>query len=221
MLYTVGHSNHNQQDFLAMMVSVPCTIIDTRSHPTSNMEQWNGTHMQHWLRPYEWWACLGGWANRHRGLDENLLKQIDKEVNIYAYVHGHFPKQRIAADRRARGDGPEWTNLGLFDFSWFMILPEFLLSADELFTRCHTEDLTIVCCESQWWRCHRSMIADYAVWCGLDAVHLMPRMRQKNKVKFIDGVRHTKHSDVISNRLQRYDPRIIQAWQNWRTKKVK
>lgn len=221
MLYTVGHSNHDQRRFSQLLEAVPgLIVIDTRSHPTSTMEHWRKESMEIWLAGrYEWWPGLGGWTARHLKLPKDTLRLLEKHgVDLAAYAHGVFPKQRIAASRQPGGDEPEWTNTGLYDYSFYTILPEFSEAANRLLERCYREDLAIMCCEAQWWRCHRSLIADYAVWAGLEATHLMPRMRQKNKVKFIDGARQTKHTGVIGNRLERYDPEILAAWGKWRLK---
>ena len=69
-----------------------------------------------------------------------------------------------------------------------------------------------MCCECQWWRCHRSMIADYLAFRKIDCQHIMPHVRQKNKVKFVDGYKLTSHMKVFGNRLERYESEIIDRW---------
>ncbi|MCZ7661468.1 MAG: DUF488 domain-containing protein [Thermoleophilia bacterium] len=89
-------------------------------------------------------------------------------------------------------------------YSLAMAAPEWLEATDELIARAlHGRNLAFMCAEGLWWRCHRSMIADYVVWRGSDVCHLQPQ--------------HTRHSAVLGDRLERYEPRVIQVWEDWRS----
>lgn len=94
---------------------------------------------------------------------------------------------------------PQWFNAGLYDYSLFMALPEFVEAADRLMELSRDVDVAIMCCECLYWACHRSMIADYVVWRGLEVRHLQPRL--------------TSHTKSLGNRLQRYDDFVIKAWE--------
>lgn len=85
-----------------------------------------------------------------------------------------------------------------------MMSPEWLEAADTLAARAfgpRAADLAVMCAETLWWRCHRSLIADYFVWRGLEVVHLQPELN--------------RHSQVIGDRLSRYPPEVIVAWGDW------
>lgn len=198
MIYTIGHSNLTIDDFLTLIEPIS-TIIDIRSHPGSVHPQFRYENISKWLpqtgKCYELNLHLGGWRTVHLP----LAPQFETHgVDIAAYAHQKFPKQRIARDNPSTTT-PTWTNQGLYDYSWYMSLDEFISAASELIQRSHTEDIAIMCCESLWWKCHRSMVSDYIVWAGNDAIHLQPKT--------------TNHSAVLGNRLQRYDKRIINSWQ--------
>lgn len=60
--------------------------------------------------------------------------------------------------------------------------------------------------------CHRSLIADLLAYRGVQSLHIMPRIRQKNRVKFVDGIKVKPHSDCLGNRLQRYEDYTLAAW---------
>lgn len=201
------------------------TVIDVRSHPSSKWDWFEKSAMQTWLPEakvgYEWWPSLGGWDTRH----EALAPQFEsKGVDLHVYAKGKFPKQRIGKKFPDAVESsqlslpmirPKWTNVGLYDYSFFMTLPEFLGGCDRLIERGKTEDLGFMCCEALYFKCHRSMISDYLAFRGIEVQHLQPRMRQKNKVKFVDGHRLLAHSKVIGNRLDRYEPEIISKWKSW------
>ncbi len=78
---------------------------------------------------------------------------------------------------------------------WHMATPEFLAAAGELLLAGRRTDLGILCSESLWWRCHRSMVADFVVYAGGEVVHLQPA--------------RTLHSAAIGDRLARYAPEVL------------
>jgi len=223
MIYSIGHSTLSAGDFLAASAPVS-VILDVRSHPTSRWEQFRKESMEVWLPDggigYEWWPSLGGWTASHMDQAEAM---ISHGVDIACYSRGKFPKHRIALGTREPtpadcaqgtlpGMKPSWTNVGLRDYSFFMSTPEFLGGADELIRRGSKEDVAIMCCECQHWRCHRSMVADYLAYKGVDVHHLMPRFRQKDRVKYLAGSVSTPHSRGLGNRLERYDEYVLRTW---------
>lgn len=214
MIYTIGHSTYDAKDFAAMSGGRYTTLIDTRTHPGSRAHpQWNRDRCRRWLPEvvgieYTWWPEIGGWTLDQKGWAEEMLEY---GVDISLYLGRDFPKQRIAAKEQPHQD-PGWTNTGLRDYSFFTMTRDFLTAADALIERGKQEDVAIMCCECQWWRCHRSMIADHLLWRGVDCIHIMPHLRQKNKVKYVDGAKLVPHSSVIGDRLERYEPPVRRAW---------
>lgn len=215
MIYTIGHSTLSKEDFLDVVKDVD-VILDVRSHPGSVHEQFRKEQLEVWLpeagKRYDWEPGLGGWRADHAQL---APKFADKGVDVMAYTKGKFPKGHITKKTETLPlfDGPLarpiWTNLGFYDYSWFMSLPEFIMTAEGLMLRADLlskseKNVGIMCCEVKWWGCHRSMIADYLWWRGVDSIHLQPR--------------RTNHSSVIGNRFDRYNPQIIEAWKEWKSR---
>lgn len=199
MLYTIGHSTLDQLPFLELLESVQIrTLIDVRSHPTSKWPQFRKSELENWIPTsgvqYEWWPGLGGWDRRHLPLAPMMATY---GVDVEAYARGKFPKQRIAATR-AETDKPSWTSQGLFDYQYFMILPEFLDKAEQLISLGQTTNVGFFCSEVLPWKCHRSMIADYLIWKGVDCIHLQPKPKN--------------HSTMLGNRLERYEPDVLGVW---------
>ena len=198
-IYTVGHSTLSQEDFLLLIKDID-TIIDIRSHPTSKWPQFWQENMVQWLaannKGYIWEPGLGGWDVRHSILRDEMSNH---GVILDSYLKGKFPKQTIAKDRLAPTIKPEWTNQGLYDYSWFMTLNEFFKAADRIITLGKTQNIAILCCEVLWWKCHRSMVSDYLVYKDIQVTHLQPKI--------------TDHKGVLGNRIERYHPDIIKSWQ--------
>lgn len=201
MIFSIGHSTLEMSKFLTLIEEID-VVWDVRSHPTSKWPQFHKEEMERWLplngKRYVWEPRLGGWTEKH----EYLMEEMQTHgVDLTPYLTGKFPKQRIAANR---GDfplfesKPSWTNVGLYDYSWFQSLPEFVAAGIALIETGKITNVGIMCCEALWWRCHRSMISDFVVFKGNDVIHLQPKK--------------TMHSKVIGNRLQRYDGEIIERW---------
>lgn len=197
MIYTVGHSTMQKQEFLHLVSRID-EIWDIRSHPGSRWEQFRKEEMEQWLPDhgidYLWVPQLGGWRSDHEPLAERFKEY---HVDIPAYVKGKFPKQRISKEISGQEE-PYWYNQGLWDFQFFMTLDEFFRGVDDLVRESRRKNIGIMCCECLWWKCHRSMVADYLVHIGYDAVHLQPK--------------YTLHSDCIGNRLERYHPHVLGIW---------
>jgi uncharacterized protein (DUF488 family) len=201
VIYTIGHSTLSIDEFLAVVRGLD-RVVDIRSHPTSKWEQFRAENLELHLAgadiKYTWLPGLGGWTAKHYLTCGDWAAR--RGVDLAVYSKGKFPKQRIAQKRDVKPDEPVWTNQGLYDYSWFMTTPEFAYAADRLVQMGRDENVGILCAEVLWWKCHRSMVADYLVATGHDAVHLQPR--------------RTVHSSAIGNRLERYEPAIRHAWRH-------
>lgn len=179
MVYSVGHSTLRQDEFLDLLHSVAVTQIwDVRSYPTSHWAWFHRASMEEWLPDagidYRWVPTLGG----RRG------KRCDA------------PEGESVPPPASQST---WRAKGFANYQWHMTTDEFLKAADELRDLGTHVDVAIMCAESLWWRCHRSMIADYLVVADADVVHLQPKT--------------TRHSHAIGDRLERYDPEVLAVWQ--------
>lgn len=203
MIYSIGHSTWSAAKFLDEMGHVQY-LWDIRSHPTSKWEQFRRENMDGWMsaagKKYEWHPELGGWSTRHLPLKDHFA-QFD--VDITPYAKGKFPKQRIGKQTTMLQTLPMWTNQGLWDYQFFMTLPEFMNGIKVLIERSRTESIAICCAELLWWKCHRSMVADYIVYLGHDIQHIM------------DG-KLISHRSVLGNRAERYNKYVLQTWREYK-----
>lgn len=206
MIYTIGHSTLSQEAFLELVVQSGIqTVMDVRSHPTSKWPQFRKIELEAWLPNnkigYEWEPRLGGWDVQHAPFVEQMAMV---HVDLKPYLLGKFPKQRIAKKTptypllEGQISKPLWTNLGFYDYQYFMTIPEFFEGADALIKRGESEEVAIMCCELLPWRCHRSMIADYLVYRNVEVVHLQPKRKS--------------HREMLGNRLERYELDVRAVW---------
>ena len=76
---------------------------------------------------------------------------------------GHAPTRHTALRNAAFGG-----------YADHMDTPSFRRALDTLVARAHAgERLAVVCAETLWWRCHRSLVADALACRGVEVVHLL------------------------------------------------
>jgi len=225
VVFSVGHSTLSAEKFLRVLEHHQIdTLLDVRSHPGSTKWPWfNREEMERWLPAagyqYLWEPRLGGWRAGHAG---HVAQMLPLGVDVSVYTGRGFPKQRIAArlpedqsvtpvcpqhgyNRKlltgpccCPSSQPLWYVCGFYDYSWFMALPEFQEGLAWLAEYSKTHRVAMCCQEGKWFSCHRSMISD-ALWLvhKVDSQHMPSRNRY--------------HSQTLGNRLERYDPRIVQS----------
>ena len=76
--------------------------------------------------------------------------------------------KRLGGFRRVEADSPDtfWRNASFRGYAGYTRHPEFLAAMDELLGQAVAGRTTVMCAEAVWWRCHRRIIADFAVLVG-------------------------------------------------------
>lgn len=150
VLYTIGHSTHRLDDFLAMVASFGIkTVADIRRFPGSRkFPQFDKENLERTL------------------LDHGIK-----------YIHLDNLGGRRKADKNSKNT--RWRNASFRAYADYMDTEAFDTGIKEL-TKIATESPTaIMCAEAVWWRCHRSLVADYLKVKGWCVRHIL----DANKVK--------------------------------------
>ncbi|ATW46831.1 DUF488 domain-containing protein [Streptomyces peucetius] len=82
---------------------------------------------------------------------------------------------RLGGFRKAPPDSPDtfWQNASFRGYAGYTRDPQFLVAMDELLMQAAAVRTTVMCAEAVWWRCHRRIIADFAVLArGTPVLHL-------------------------------------------------
>ncbi|MEO3756589.1 DUF488 domain-containing protein [Streptomyces sp. B6B3] len=83
---------------------------------------------------------------------------------------------RLGGFRQAAADSPDvfWENASFRGYAGHTREPEFVAAMNELLRQAaETEYTAVMCSEALWWRCHRRLIADFAVLArGATVLHL-------------------------------------------------
>jgi uncharacterized protein (DUF488 family) len=143
-IWTIGHSTRELEEFLELLAINKITALaDVRSYPGS--------------RKYPQFNA--------KALDVALA-----ECGI-EYV----PFKLLGGRRRARPDSPNtvWRNDAFRGYADYMETADFKEGIKELLKLASQKRTAMMCSEAVWWRCHRSMIADYLKASGLTVEHIM------------------------------------------------
>ena len=91
--------------------------------------------------------------------------------------HGidYVPFKILGGRRQVRSDSPHtvWRHKAFRGYADYMDTTEFLRGISELLDLGKKKRTAIMCAEAVWWRCHRSMIADYLKASGVIVEHIM------------------------------------------------
>ncbi|RFS84342.1 DUF488 domain-containing protein [Actinomadura spongiicola] len=88
---------------------------------------------------------------------------------------GYRWERRLGGFRRAAPDSPDtfWRNASFRGYAGHTRDPDFVAAMDELLRESDLTRTAVMCSESVWWRCHRRLIADFAVLSrGRPVLHL-------------------------------------------------
>jgi uncharacterized protein (DUF488 family) len=101
---------------------------------------------------------------------QRLARWLPEEGIAYRW------EQHLGGFRTPPPDSPDtvWRNASFRGYAAHTRSPEFVAAMDVLVDQAGGERTAVMCSEAVWWRCHRRLIADFAVLArGLLVQHLM------------------------------------------------
>lgn len=149
-IYTIGHSTRSIEFFVELLLFYKIQVlVDVRAYPGSK-------RYPHFNK-------------------ENLEKDLPKSGIRYV----HMPE--LGGRRKPLPDSKNevWKNPMFRGYADYMETEEFKAAIEKLKDTAGKETTCIMCSEAVWWRCHRSLIADYLKKDGWEVLHIM----EKNKLQ--------------------------------------
>lgn len=147
-LFTIGHSNQSQEDFLKLLHQHKIQVLvdirrfpGSRSFPQFNRDSLTRTLQQHEIG-YQWMEDLGG--------RRSSIKSADPELNSGL------------------------RNRSFRNYADYMQTDEFRQAVRELLETAAQQRTAIMCSESVFWRCHRRLVSDYVTALGVTVHHIFP-----------------------------------------------
>jgi uncharacterized protein (DUF488 family) len=143
-IWTIGHSTHPIDQFLEPLARLRIEAVgDVRSFPGSRRY------------PHFGKQALSATLADH-GIDYRWLPAL-------------------GGRRRPRPDSPNsaWRNSSFRGYADHMASAEFAQGIEQLLELAANERCAIMCSESLWWRCHRSLIADALCVRDIKVLHIL------------------------------------------------
>jgi len=162
-VWTVGHSTRSGEEFVQLLIAHRIqTLVDVRSFPGS--------------RRYPQF--------NKAALAESLT------ANGIQYRH----EPRLGGRRTPRADSHNTAlrNASFRAYADHMETEGFRSGAEDLLELAKNERVAVMCAEAVWWRCHRSLVADYLKAVGHTVLHIMDESKTEEHpftpaAQLIDG----------------------------------
>jgi uncharacterized protein (DUF488 family) len=145
-LFTIGHSNHPLDRFLAVLAQHEVeALVDIRRFPSSRKHpHFNQENLAVALREagveYRWIESLGG---RRR-------KETDTSINVGLQ------------------------NKSFRNYADYMLTEGFRKGMEQLLEVARQKRTAIMCAEGLFWQCHRRLVSDFLFATGVTVQHIMP-----------------------------------------------
>ena len=143
-LWTIGHSTRSAEEFNQILAAHKIeALMDVRSFPGSR---------------------------RYPQFNKQQLASALSENGI-AYFH----LAEVGGRRQTRKDSKNtgWKNQSFRGYADHMETAEFQLGIKRLTEITGVNRGAIMCAEALWWRCHRSLVADYLKASGVNVIHIL------------------------------------------------
>jgi uncharacterized protein (DUF488 family) len=143
-IYTIGHSTHPIEEFLAMLRSYAVAVlVDIRTVPQSRHNPQFG--------------------------QQNLRQSLHDARIEYVHMKSLGGLRPTTKDSVNAG----WRNKSFRGFADYMQTDEFGRAVEELLLAAKKETTAIMCAEAVPWRCHRSLVGDALLVRGIEVIDIM------------------------------------------------
>ncbi len=143
-IWTIGHSTRSVEEFLQLLREHQIEVlVDVRTFPGSR-------RYPHFNR-----------------------EQLSLTLQSAGIEYRHMPE--LGGRRKSRPDSKNtaWRNEGFRGYADYMETDAFKQGIASLMEISNRKRTTVMCAEAVWWRCHRSLIADYLKANGVEILHIL------------------------------------------------
>ena len=144
-IWTIGHSTRTIEVFISLLAEHGIRLLaDVRSLPGSK---------------------------RYPQFNKDALAE---SLNAHGIRYEHFPE--LGGKRKSKPDSRNtaWRNASFRGYADYMETEQFQKAVERLLdVAAKAGPTAIMCAEAVWWRCHRSLIADYLKARGVEVLHIL------------------------------------------------
>ena len=146
LIFTIGHSTHSIDAFLALLNQHRIRmLVDVRSFPSSRK-----------------------WPHFNEGELRTSLEAAGIEYRWMKSLGGRRSGVKPDSPHRA------WKIAAFHSYADYAESDEFTKSFEDLVATASRELTAYMCSEGLWWRCHRRIISDHLVVAGWTVMHIVP-----------------------------------------------
>ena len=143
-IWTVGHSTRSAEEFKDILLAHRIeALVDVRSFPGSR-------RYPHFNKP-------------------ELSQQLESIGLHYLHLPSLGGRRKPSPDSK----NTAWNNSSFRAYADHMETVEFQQGIEELLELAGIKRSAIMCAESLWWRCHRSLISDFLKARGVEVIHIL------------------------------------------------
>lgn len=144
-IWTIGHSTRTIDEFISLLKENDIKLLaDVRAWPSSK---------------------------RYPQFNKDALAE---SLNAHGIAYEHFPE--LGGKRKTKPDSRNtaWRNASFRGYADYMETEQFQKGIERLLDAAAEAGSTaIMCAEAVWWRCHRSLIADYLKARGVEVLNIL------------------------------------------------
>src|SRR6187549_2753814 len=165
-IWTIGHSTRMIDEFISLLKENEIKLLaDVRAFPGSK---------------------------RYPQFNKDVLAE---SLNVHGIRYEHFPE--LGGKRKSKPDSRNtaWRNASFRGYADYMETEQFQKGIERLLQVAAEAGRTgIMCAEAVWWRCHRSLIADYLKIRGVEVLHILSPTK-------VEPHPYTSAASIVDGRL--------------------
>ena len=144
-IWTIGHSTRTVDEFISLLKENKIKLL-------ADVRAWPG-------------------SKRYPQFNKDTLAE---SLTAHGISYEHFPE--LGGKRKSRPDSRNtaWRNASFRGYADYMETEQFRKGIERLLeVAVEAGPTAIMCAEAVWWRCHRSLIADYLKARGVEVLHVL------------------------------------------------
>ena len=143
-IWTIGHSTRTAVEFEELLLAHHIkTLVDVRSYPIS------------------------------RRFPHFNQKQLSEDLVGIGLQYRHLPSLGGLRKPLPNSKNSAWKNVSFRGYADHMETDTFSVGISELLRIASGSPTAFMCAESLWWKCHRSLIADFLKSKGHEVIHIL------------------------------------------------
>ena len=164
-IWTIGHSTRTIDEFISLLKENKIKLL-------ADVRAWPG-------------------SKRYPQFNKDALAE---SLTAHGIGYEHFPE--LGGKRKSKPDSRNtaWRNASFRGYADYMETEQFQKGIEHLLNVAEENGPTaIMCAEAVWWRCHRSLIADYLKVRGVEVLHILGANKIEphpytSAARIVDGV---------------------------------